>query len=474
MIGVMPLRPIQTVWRAAAISLFVSMLIVAPGSAQTLCTSQEALCRHLPGAYKLDDGTFLFIDFFDPAPHADEPLAFGLLHPATGIVRRLTLDSETVLVHGSTMLDSDASSGRLELQTTSDGRVNEIRWSVHGGSPRTGLPLNSTLRRSVWFTSCEGSPRLLGSLVEASTTETRSAIVMIHGSGPGGRFYLTYGLISRWLAHEGFTVLTYDKRGYGRSEGPAWQGATIPELACDAAGAVRYLAASPSVPSDKIGLWGHSQGGWISPVVALRERVAFQVLLAPPATDSWTQELDSIEQQMRAHGYAVADVRRGIAAMRRMFAVAETGADIDQLRPVVAAVAAEEWSRLVPVTADAAVLEEWRRTRFEPQSILRRTTTPTLLLFGARDLIVPPQTNVPLWTRYLAEAGNDRIRVRIFGDAGHGLLQTSGAAAHGTGGSFARGVLPTIMRWLQRPCEPASRLGSPVHDSKSSPLVCSP
>ena len=80
----------------------------------------------------------------------------------------------------------------------------------------------------------------------------------------------------------GYVVLTYDKRGVGASKGVYQEfpsDRNVENLAGDAIGAVRVLAARKDVDPSRVGLVGASQAGWIipraaarSPLVKLRRR----------------------------------------------------------------------------------------------------------------------------------------------------------------------------------------------------------
>ena len=99
-----------------------------------------------------------------------------------------------------------------------------------------------------------------------------SAVVMVHGSGPRTRD--EFDIFTAYLALNGIAVLADDKRGVGESFGvyPTDASATnIDLLARDAQKEVAFLAAVPQVDKTRIGLFGDSQAGWISPLAASRD-----------------------------------------------------------------------------------------------------------------------------------------------------------------------------------------------------------
>jgi dipeptidyl aminopeptidase/acylaminoacyl peptidase len=114
------------------------------------------------------------------------------------------------------------------------------------------------------------------------------AIVLAHGSGRITRDQMR-PMADRFLAL-GLAVLTYDKRGVGRSTGTYVNVGTARSeeifglLADDALAGARVLRSRADIDGRRIGLGGMSQAGWIAPLAASKSRdVAFLVILSGPA-----------------------------------------------------------------------------------------------------------------------------------------------------------------------------------------------
>ena len=121
-----------------------------------------------------------------------------------------------------------------------------------------------------------------------------SAVAMVHGSGPRTRD--EFDIFTAYLALNGIAVLADDKRGVGESLGVYQDDASatnIDRLALDAQNEVAFLATLPQVAKTRIGLFGDSQAGWISPLAASRDPlVHWLVLNSGPTvsvgeTDDW-------------------------------------------------------------------------------------------------------------------------------------------------------------------------------------------
>jgi acetyl esterase/lipase len=93
------------------------------------------------------------------------------------------------------------------------------------------------------------------------------AVVMLHGSGADTRDVFWRTGDAEVFLRAGLAVFIYDKRGTGESGGD-WQAATIEDLAGDALAAVRLQRGRANIKADQVGIFGVSQGGRLTPVIA--------------------------------------------------------------------------------------------------------------------------------------------------------------------------------------------------------------
>lgn len=133
--------------------------------------------------------------------------------------------------------------------------------------------------------------RLSGTLYTPQVSH--AAVVLVHGSGQEPRMHEFAAL----LAASGCSVLTYDKRGVGDSEG-VYAGPEVGTnnidptnlqlLAQDARAAVNLL--KQKHPNMTLGLLGFSQAGWIIPLAATdNPLVQFMVLFSGPTISTLEQ-----------------------------------------------------------------------------------------------------------------------------------------------------------------------------------------
>ena len=104
----------------------------------------------------------------------------------------------------------------------------------------------------------------------------------------------TNDLWATYFATLGFAVLTYDRRGVGRSSGTYDHDASdanIHTLASDAIAATTWLAKQPEVDARRIGLTGGSQAGWVVALAAAESPlVQFATLQSAPAMSAGRQD----------------------------------------------------------------------------------------------------------------------------------------------------------------------------------------
>ncbi|NPA90160.1 MAG: alpha/beta fold hydrolase [Chloroflexi bacterium] len=118
-------------------------------------------------------------------------------------------------------------------------------------------------------------------------------ILMLHGfTGHRMESHLLFVKAARTFARAGYTVLRFDFRGSGESEG-RFQDMTIPEEIDDALHVFNWFAAHPTVDPERLTVLGLSMGGCIAAHVAgMDDRVKALILWAPVADpDSLTTHI---------------------------------------------------------------------------------------------------------------------------------------------------------------------------------------
>jgi pimeloyl-ACP methyl ester carboxylesterase len=254
------------------------------------------------------------------------------------------------------------------------------------------------------------------------------ATVLMHpGSGPSDRDNDVYfpPIREHLLAH-GITVCSFDKRGVGGSTG-RWQDAGIVEQADDVLACIRSLLDDDAV-SKPVGLFGHSQGGWVVIEAAgRRPQIGFVVTSSGPGVTPAVQERYSHCSYLLAHGVRADELDAALVPFDQLIERLRGGAAFDDIRRLLDRERLPEPYRRLELTLFPEDDELWsffrRIADFEPQIPLARITVPLLATFGGDDPIVPVDDSVRAFRDALRP---DLLTVAVFPGADHRPADASG------------------------------------------------
>jgi pimeloyl-ACP methyl ester carboxylesterase len=257
------------------------------------------------------------------------------------------------------------------------------------------------------------------------------AVLILPGSGPATR--QDARAFTEAFLRSGLAVLSFDKRGCGASTG-AWTSSSLEDMAADGRVLLDWLRARPEIDPGRVGLSGHSQGGWVAPLVASgRTDVAFLIALTGGAVSPRTIETFDAERRLQrsgVEGAALAKARGALAAYFRYLAGEQPRAAIEAQ---LDAGRGEAWAtalgleRVLPGESSRAAWA-WVAT-FDPLPSLRTLRLPVLAVIGGRDR--DPAVEVAAWLAGLAENGDPRTEVRVVPADGH-VLSTGASHTHGS------------------------------------------
>jgi len=281
-----------------------------------------------------------------------------------------------------------------------------------------------------------GGVRLAGSLWRPAG-DAVAGVLMHPGSGPSDRDNdWFFPPIRRHLLEAGIAVCSFDKRGVGGSEG-SWLEAGIEEQADDLLAALGVFATEcPGLP---IGLFGHSQGGWVVVEAASRSLpVAFVIPSSGGGASPARQERYSLANKVTAG-------QETTEALATYDAVVE----VIRERPTLGAGVARLEAEGVPyrdlpgldfMFEDEAI---WRLCAeifaYDPAPALARITAPVLGLLGAADKVNPPEESLAAFRVAVRE---DLLEVEVFPDGDHRLQ-------HGDPPRFVDGYLDRIASFMR-------------------------
>ncbi len=173
----------------------------------------------------------------------------------------------------------------------------------------------------VVFPGADGT-KLAGWFIPADTGSLSPTIVLVHGWSRSRAELLPHADL---LHRAGFSVLTFDQRNRGESEGDMVTLGVREQL--DLSGAIDYVLTRPEVDPKRIGTLGLSTGGVVSLMVASRDkRVRALVVESPFAS------LDTIMSKSLSHYYHLPTFP--IAHLARILMERQIGASMNAVSPL--------------------------------------------------------------------------------------------------------------------------------------------
>ncbi|HEY0730691.1 MAG TPA: alpha/beta fold hydrolase, partial [Pyrinomonadaceae bacterium] len=267
---------------------------------RTVKVAPETLARYV-GAYRFRNGEYLMIDSF-----ADTPDTLFVTDMKSGEARAVFPRSETQFIGGPALYVASPARQTLTFRSTGVHVVDLDQKGRETGALATRVPI---AQEEVTFKN--GNVTLAGTLLLPPSKGSHPAVVFTHGGGAQLREVM-WGLGYLYAAR-GFAVLSYDKRGVGKSTGN-WREASFVDLADDAVMAAKFLQTRTDVAANQIGFWGLSQGGWIAPLAASRfPDAAFAIALSGGGLSPAETELFDSEYELTKAGYTASEVKNALA-----------------------------------------------------------------------------------------------------------------------------------------------------------------
>jgi len=318
---------------------------------------------------------------------------------------------------------------------------------------------------------------LAGTLTLPVGAGPHPVVLLISGSGPQDRdeFLMRHRpflVLADHLTRNGVAVLRVDDRGVGKSTG-VFATATTEDFASDALAGIAYLKTRRELDPKRIGLVGHSEGGYVAPMAATRSPdVAFIVLLAGPGVPIGVLLREQARLLLEAGGADPAFIDMNERTQERMFEIVRRESDPTAAAPMLQAEVDALLGRLSPAERDAAkgsaeasvtmVNSPWFRylLTYDPARTLRRVKVPVLALNGELDLQVPPAQNLPAIAKALHQGGNEDVETAVLPKLNH-LFQTATTGSLAEYGTIEETMSPLaldrISTWILVRTKPSKK-----------------
>lgn len=275
--------------------------------------------------------------------------------------------------------------------------------------------------------------QLSGTLFLPDVLVKTPAVVILHGSGPDEG--LGYKIYAEEFSKAGIATLVFDKRGSGKSGGD-WQKRTFENMANDALAAVKYLQSRSEIDSQKVGVWGISQGGWTVAYAAARSKdIAFVVSIAGNSLTPTQQEMYHKDEIFKALGYSEKAQDTALKFWKLAF----------------------DW--LVLVDEDKfplpnGVMNSERSAasiglKYDPLPDWEKIKQPVLLIHGDKDKLSPHQEAIVRISESLKKGGNENVTIRVFQNASHTITTNKTGLEFDWEDNFAPDYFKFTTDWIK-------------------------
>jgi pimeloyl-ACP methyl ester carboxylesterase len=362
---------------------------------------------------------------------AELPVSFDFTNEATGL--KANFNSPTQRALGIPLQKVNYNAPKVHFELVGDATTiifdGELTADTITGQFREGDARGTfTLRRDevkpAAFTQEEvsfrnGDVTLSGTLMLPLTKGPSPAVVFLHGAGSEGRYASRF--LAEYFTRRGIAALIYDKRGVGKSTGD-WKRSDFGDLAEDAIAGIHFLQQRKEINSRQIGLYGHSQGGMIAPLIASRSKdVAFVISGAGSAVPVYESEINSVVNQIRAQGISGNELAEATEFIKMWVNVMRTGQGWEQFDAAVEKVRGTKWFPMLHVPPKDHWMWAFHRRIYDYNAAdyWAQVSVPVLVIYGERDLYVPVAQSSWNIERALSKAKNRDYTILILPRASH-------------------------------------------------------
>ena len=307
-----------------------------------------------------------------------------------------------------------------------------------------GMAANPYRTEEVSFQNRED--KLAGSLfIPTDGKGKHPAIVFMHGSGPEGRYASRF--LADMFARRGIAALIYDKRGVGGSTG-TWRTSTFSDLADDAIAGVALLKSRSEIDARRIGIYGHSQGATIAPLVASRSPdVAFVIASAASGLPAAEVERYSLRNSLGGDSLTADETREAYRYVDLVVESGRLGHRTPALDSAIGRDSTAKWFFAAPPNDNYYWKFSQQIADYNAATYWRKVHVPVLLLYGENDQRVPVAESARNIEAALRAANNRGYTIKVFPKANHTLR----VASTGTGFAWPSnppGYLETLQSWV--------------------------
>ncbi|WP_420422448.1 alpha/beta hydrolase family protein [Simkania sp.] len=325
-----------------------------------------------------------------------------------------------------------------------------------------GVPIYA--EEEVKYRNSAADVTLAGTLTLPRSEKPSTAVLLIAGSGRVDRDETVFGhkpflVLADHLTKHGIAVLRVDKRGIRESTGN-YDDSTSEDFAADVLAGVEYLKTRKEIDAKQIGLIGHSEGGLIAPMVAVKsDDVAFIVLMAAQAVTGETLVYTQEALISRSMGVTEEQISHQLDFQKQVLSVIINEPDLENAEKLIREIVSKQLADL-PDEEQQAIYHDmesqirrcnsqWFRyfLTYDPKTSLKHLKIPVLAINGQLDCQVTPKQNLTLIGKILEEAGNQNYRVIEFPKLNH-FFQSCESGSILEYGKIEQTIAPVVLETL--------------------------
>lgn len=277
-----------------------------------------------------------------------------------------------------------------------------------------------------------GDVKIAGTLLTPVGKGPYTTVIFTHGSNPETR-ETYYGTAMKFV-EQGIACLIYDKRGVGKSVGGDYRASGFTDFASDALAGLKLIKNRSDIDSKRIGIFGHSQGGWIAPVAAgMSKDIGFVLVSAASPVNAAEQSVYHRMQVMKRAGFDSIVINKAACLRENLNRATKLCADQNnnskskrqEAIDAIEAVKSEPWfeAAALPLglSVDCPGASIMELLFSEPADMWAKVKVPVYLAWGDADEVVPFQKK-QIIKNALANAGNKNATEKIWPDVDHSIF----------------------------------------------------
>lgn len=370
------------------------------------------------GIYRFNDQLNMII-----MPHPDQQI-LSIYDMQTGDVRPLKETKKNTFVYGPNILSTSPVEGSISFKVDTQEAIENVVWYRNQTDSLTGYPVPFE-KQDVEFKNADKST--ISGWLFMPPGSGSFPVAVVAGPGMTGRYKLWRVAMS--LIAEEIGVLVYDKRGVGKSTGDQLSSHYYTrslQHAEDLKAAIRFVMKHQKSDSNKIGVVGWSQTGWISAIAASEfNNLAFYVNIAGNANPGWQQNMWNKISDLRFEGFSEKEIEEARNFLDIHFDLMHKATSWEEYQQAVREDSSKSWFKYLEnkfrylwKSEEEAYQYAVKEQDNIPANDFRKVKAPTLGIYFEYDESNPPDSPT-IFLESRLEGKNDDVTLHVFPNTSH-------------------------------------------------------